>query len=757
MAVRNGRFSETFQHPLAESTVRNTISHVAQTFRDHGERNPTKDEDGETGRLLQRLYRGLQNNDPNGKQQKALPVCVLRELAKRDLTEQDIAIRQLAIGAFFFACRSCEYLLVPSAQQRRTTTLTLGNIRFFRNGARLDQSSHDIDTATCVTLTFVFQKKDLKHDSVSQLASGDPIICPVRQWAALVKRIRSYPGVLDDTTVDTVMMFGRFRRISSKEMVNALRDAASAVGEERLGFDKEEIGTHSLRSGAAMSMYLGECPVYTIMMIGRCESVLSHSQNVSRNCSKLVSTDQIADESSSDSWTEISAHVSRSSMQSKESPLRGNPADFFSLIQACTATSHEGDNYEIQSGQNLEVQPKADFSDLNNDTAISEFPDNGECQTKCEGPTCIKDEISKESTTSAGKRSLLKKVKSSVSKSSPNDNGDQLSFTTSSTDIIKELKSRASKLFSPSESKSEQEQENRDFHTMIQAHTATSHEGQNFEIQPKLLFPDILTDATSLDEATSIRDNSSKTSTVSTEKRSFLSKVKSIVSKPPSKSETDPLTFSTSRSEHTKEVGSKSSKSLSQSNSTSYGVGHNKSRGSYDSYSEMIDQTGRTANTEASSWEQEEGKSLFYTMIQALTATSHEGQNFEIKGEEEFSDVEKETPNSTDAKNIEEELSRAPTELPVMRSFSSKFSSAVSKSPSKFEGCSFTLSTFNNDTAREIGSKASTSFSQSNSKSVSLTKNDCRESYDSCREKKDPKRDASNSVASSAKVVFSAL
>ncbi len=150
--------------------------------------------------------------------------------------------------------------------------MTLGNIRFFRNGARLDQSSHDINTATCVTLTFVFQKKDLKHDSVSQLASGDPIICPVRQWAALVKRIRSYPGVSDDTTVDTVMMFGRFRRISSKEMVNALRDAASAVGEERLGFDKEEIGTHSLRSGAAMSMYLGECPVYTIMMIGRWSS-----------------------------------------------------------------------------------------------------------------------------------------------------------------------------------------------------------------------------------------------------------------------------------------------------------------------------------------------------------------------------------------------------------------------------------------------------------------------------------------------------
>mmetsp|Transcript_28039 Transcript_28039/g.58953 ORF Transcript_28039/g.58953 Transcript_28039/m.58953 type:complete len:348 (-) Transcript_28039:199-1242(-) len=272
MAVRNGRFSGDLQHPLAESTVRNSISYVAQTFRDHGERNPTKDEDGETSRLLQRLFRGLKNDDPNKRQQKALPVCVLRELAKRKFTEHETAVKQLAIGAFFFACRSCEYLLVPAAHTRRTTTLTLGNIRFFRQGAPLAHTQHDLDTADCVNLTFVFQKKDQKHDSVSQRASGDAVMCPVKQWAALVQRIHNYPGTSDNTTVDTIMSLGRFRRITSTEMVHALRDAAAAVGEARLGFAKEDIGTHSLRSGAAMSMYLGECPVYTIMMIGRWSS-----------------------------------------------------------------------------------------------------------------------------------------------------------------------------------------------------------------------------------------------------------------------------------------------------------------------------------------------------------------------------------------------------------------------------------------------------------------------------------------------------
>eukprot|EP00957_Ditylum_brightwellii_P183289 13961469-Ditylum_brightwellii.AAC.1 len=42
-------------------------------------------------------------------------------------------------------------------------------------------------------------------------------------------------------------------------------------GDNRRGqpwLQKETIGTHSIQSGLAMSMYLGECPVYIMMMIG---------------------------------------------------------------------------------------------------------------------------------------------------------------------------------------------------------------------------------------------------------------------------------------------------------------------------------------------------------------------------------------------------------------------------------------------------------------------------------------------------------
>jgi hypothetical protein len=52
------------------------------------------------------------------------------------------------------------------------------------------------------------------------------------------------------------------------QVINSLQDMVGAIVETQLGIAKHEIGTHLIRSGAAMVMYLNECPVYTIMLIG---------------------------------------------------------------------------------------------------------------------------------------------------------------------------------------------------------------------------------------------------------------------------------------------------------------------------------------------------------------------------------------------------------------------------------------------------------------------------------------------------------
>eukprot|EP00957_Ditylum_brightwellii_P142663 10869707-Ditylum_brightwellii.AAC.1 len=70
----------------------------------------------------------------------------------------------------------------------------------------------------------------------------------------------------------TVYTTNTLQHITYTMMINVLRDTVVAIGEDSLEFKKESVGTHSIRSGSAMSMYLGECPVYTIMMIGRWSS-----------------------------------------------------------------------------------------------------------------------------------------------------------------------------------------------------------------------------------------------------------------------------------------------------------------------------------------------------------------------------------------------------------------------------------------------------------------------------------------------------
>jgi len=60
--------------------------------------------------------------------------------------------------------------------------------------------------------------------------------------------------------------------ITSKSILQHLQSACSPYGSSRLGFEPHKVGTHSLRSEAAMEMYLREIPVYTIMLLGRWSS-----------------------------------------------------------------------------------------------------------------------------------------------------------------------------------------------------------------------------------------------------------------------------------------------------------------------------------------------------------------------------------------------------------------------------------------------------------------------------------------------------
>ncbi len=129
-------------------------------------------------------------------------------------------------------------------------------------------------------------------DTVTLMASQDACLYPVRAAAVIVRRIRTYPGSSQDSPILTVTVNGHLQQVTSTHMINALIDAVEAIGDVKLGIKQEDVGTHLIRLGAAMAMYLGECPVFMIMLFG-CRArntflrdirkqVMEFSQNVAK-------------------------------------------------------------------------------------------------------------------------------------------------------------------------------------------------------------------------------------------------------------------------------------------------------------------------------------------------------------------------------------------------------------------------------------------------------------------------------------------
>ncbi len=128
MAMQEAQFSRPSHVQLVKGSSASAISHVSQTFREHGRPDPTLDDNGKTGFLLQQELRAFKKGDPAEKHKKAIPMSVISALAKQQIPELDRAIVQLTGLGIFFAFKSCEHLKVPQAKQRQTLQIRLRNI-----------------------------------------------------------------------------------------------------------------------------------------------------------------------------------------------------------------------------------------------------------------------------------------------------------------------------------------------------------------------------------------------------------------------------------------------------------------------------------------------------------------------------------------------------------------------------------------------------------------------------------------------------
>jgi hypothetical protein len=176
----------------------------------------------------------------------------LRAMARLNDCEEAIATHELLRGAFFFGMRSCDLLGVTGA--RRTKRLCLKNIRFFLGRREIPHSDHLLYLADSVTITFESQKTDKRDEIVTIHRSGDPVLCPVIGWSSAVRRLLTYTGASPTMPVNPYKLpSGTLQQLTSTKALRRLRVTVQCIGEDVLGSGPEEVGLHSLRSGAAMA------------------------------------------------------------------------------------------------------------------------------------------------------------------------------------------------------------------------------------------------------------------------------------------------------------------------------------------------------------------------------------------------------------------------------------------------------------------------------------------------------------------------
>ena len=142
--------------------------------------DPKLDLKGRLARLLQQQLKGYKEQDPEPKQEKAIPLSVLRQMEERVITHLDYSITELCIGAIFFCMQSCKYTKVPNPKDKKTKLLCVRNICFFSKHHKISHSSNLLSTASIVSVTFEDQKNRMKQETITLDRSSDNLLCPVK-------------------------------------------------------------------------------------------------------------------------------------------------------------------------------------------------------------------------------------------------------------------------------------------------------------------------------------------------------------------------------------------------------------------------------------------------------------------------------------------------------------------------------------------------------------------------------------------------
>jgi len=147
-----------------------------------------------------------------------------------------LVFHQLFLLGFFYAMRSCENLKVSG--ERRTHPLRKRNLVFIKNHRILPHESPLLETADALAVTFEYQKRDERDETVTQQRTDHHLLCPVKIGAKIIRRMQAQ-GATDDTFLYEYKRDsdGARGHLTGSQALTMLRDFIRTIDYESLGLD----------------------------------------------------------------------------------------------------------------------------------------------------------------------------------------------------------------------------------------------------------------------------------------------------------------------------------------------------------------------------------------------------------------------------------------------------------------------------------------------------------------------------------------
>jgi len=213
--------------------------------------------------------------DPTTLKQVATPVKIpnfIYESTRESEDHRVQAVGELTLIAFYFLLRVREYTHHGKGI-RRTQQFRICDMKFFANGKEIKpQMLHNhAESINLVSLTIDNQKNGNRGQTLSHhaLKKGN-ICCPIR---ALVSR--TIDLIRDGANPKTLICAFRecksmaWQHVRSLDIVKAVQDAVKILSTDDDGFDLAQVGSHSLRAGGAMALYITKHSTIEIQRAGR--------------------------------------------------------------------------------------------------------------------------------------------------------------------------------------------------------------------------------------------------------------------------------------------------------------------------------------------------------------------------------------------------------------------------------------------------------------------------------------------------------